>query len=291
MIATRILSGEQVIDVRVRLPRDLRRRADSLGALPLRAADGRIVSLGSIAKISIAAGQRQVTREDLAPFIPVTARLEGLDLGTGIKQVQARVAALKLPATIRVDYGGLYQQQKQSFRDLTTVFVAALLLSALLLTLLFEQWGFTLSVIGTVLLSAMAVLAGLWLTGTELDISALMGLTMVVGMITELGIFYLAELTPGAPIDADALLEAGRARLRPILMSALIAILTLLPLALGVGRGSGLQKPLATAIIAGLLVGAPLVLTVLPTMLLAFSNFRRKPAAPDGPSQPLLATT
>jgi multidrug efflux pump subunit AcrB len=140
---------------------------------------------------------------------------------------------------------------------------------------LFEQWGHTLSVIGTVLLSAMAVLAGLWLTGTELDISALMGLTMVVGMITELAIFYLAELEPGKAIDAAALLEAGKARLRPILMSALIAILTLLPLALGIGRGSGLQRPLATAIIAGLVIGAPLVLTALPALLMLFTNFTR----------------
>ena len=95
-----------------------------------------------------------------------------------------------------------------------------------------------------------------------------MGLTMVVGMVTELAIFYLAELVPGAPVDAGALLEAGRVRLRPILMSALIAILTLLPLALGLGRGSGLQRPLATAIIAGLAIGAPLVLTLLPALLL-----------------------
>jgi CzcA family heavy metal efflux pump len=275
VIATQVQAGEQVIDVRVRLPQELRRRADALSSLTLRATDGRIVSLGSIAKISIAAGQRQITREDLSPFIPVTARLDGLDLGSGIKQVQAKVAELKLPPSIRVEYGGLYQQQTQSFRDLTTVFVAALLLSALLLTLLFEKWAFTLGVIGTVLISVMAVLAGLWITGTELDISALMGLTMVVGMITELAIFYLAELDPDHPLSAQSLIAAGRARLRPILMSALIAILTLLPLALGIGRGSGLQKPLATAIIFGLAVGAPLVVTLLPMLVLVMTRRRK----------------
>ncbi len=274
-IATQVRSGEEQIDVRVRLPRDQRQHTDALAALPLKAADGRTVSLGQIAKVSIAAGQRQITREDLAPFIPVTARLEGLDLGSGIKAVQAKVAALKLPPTIRVEYGGLYQQQKQSFADLAMVFVAALLLSALLLTLLFERWTFTIAVISTVLVSACAVLAGLWLTGIELDISALMGLTMVVGMLTELAIFYLAELDPDAPVTAAALLEAGSARLRPILMSALIAILTLLPLALGIGRGAGLQKPLATAIIFGLGVGAVLILVLLPALVLAMQ--RRRP--------------
>ena len=271
-VATQVLSGEQVIDVRVRLPQDLRARASALNALQVRAADGRTVSLGQIAEIGIAAGQRQITREDLAPFIPVTARLEGKDLGTGMKEVRQAVANLHLPASIRVDYGGLYAQQKQSFADLTTVLIAALLLSTLLLTLLFERWAYTIAVIGTVLLSGTAVLFGLWLTGTELDISALMGLTMVIGMITELAIFYLAELVPGEQIDAHSLLAAGKARLRPIVMSALIAILTLLPLALGIGRGSGLQRPLATAIISGLTVGAPLVLTMLPMLVLLLNR-------------------
>ena len=278
-VATQVLSGEQVIDVRVRLPQDLRARASALNALQVRAADGRTVSLGQIAQIGIAAGQRQITREDLAPFIPVTARLEGKDLGTGMKEVQQAVASLHLPASIRVDYGGLYAQQKQSFADLTTVLIAALLLSTLLLTLLFERWAYTIAVIGTVLLSGTAVLFGLWLTGTELDISALMGLTMVIGMITELAIFYLAELVPGERIDAHSLLVAGKARLRPIVMSALIAILTLLPLALGIGRGSGLQRPLATAIISGLTVGAPLVLTMLPMLVLLLN--RRKTEAEE----------
>jgi multidrug efflux pump subunit AcrB len=189
-----------------------------------------------------------------------------------MRDVRSAVDNLHLPATIRVDYGGLYAQQKQSFSDLTTVFVAALLLSALLLTLLFERWAFTAAVIGTVLLSTTAVFLGLWLTGTELDISALMGLTMVVGMITELAIFFLAELPEGVPVTAESLLGAGRARLRPILMSALIAILTLLPLALGISRGAGLQTPLATAIIAGLVIGAPLVLCFLPMLLLVMAG-------------------
>ncbi len=272
VVATRVQSGEQVIDVRVRLPQELRRRAETLSLLTLRATDGRIVSLGSIAKTSVGSGQRQITREDLAPFIPVTARLDGLDLGSAMKQVQAKVGGLKLPPSIRVEYGGLYQQQTQSFRDLTTVFVAALLLSSLLLTLLFEKWAYTLAVIGTVLISVMAVFAGLWVTGTELDISALMGLTMVVGMITELAIFYLAEIEEDHLLSAKSLITAGRARLRPILMSALIAILTLLPLALGIGRGSGLQKPLATAIIFGLAIGAPLVLTLLPMLVLVMTR-------------------
>ena len=283
-IATHIISGEQTINVRVRAPQDLRSRAAYLASLPLRSADGRMTTVGSIAQVNILAGQRQITREDLAPFIPVTARLEGKDLGSGIRDVRSTVTSLHLPSSIRVEYGGLYPQQKQSFRDLTTVFVAALLLCALLLTLLFENWAFTLAVISTVLISTSATFFGLWLTGIELDISAMMGLTMVVGMLTELSIFYLAELQSVHDVHATSLLEAGEARLRPILMSALIAILTLLPLALGIGRGSGLQRPLATAIIFGLSLGALLILILLPILVMLFSRSlstsnRRKPQA------------
>ena len=268
-IATQIQQGEVLIDVRVQTPGDLRQRVAALGSISLRSADGRAVALRQVARVSITAGQTQLTREDLAPFVPVTARLEGRDLGSAMVDVKDTVAKLGLPASVRVSYGGIYVQQQKSFADLATVFLAAILLTALLLTYLFGRWRITFAALGTILLSAAAVLAGLWLTGTELDISALMGLTMVVGMVTELVIFYLAELNLDKPIDLAAVREAGLARLRPILMSALIAILTLAPLALGIGRGAGLQRPLATAIIFGLLVGAPLVLTFLPAALLS----------------------
>ncbi len=278
MQATQVRVGEQLVAVRVRAPADLRSRADDIGRLVLVAPDGHAVRVSQVAEVGIAAGQKQVTREDLAPFIAVTARLEGRDLGSAMTDVRRAVAALKLPASIRVDYGGLYAQQQQSFADLTLVFAAALLLAALLLTYLFERVAWTLAAVATVLLSGAAVMCGLWVTGIELDISALMGLTMVVGMVTELIIFFLAEIDRTKPVDLAVLLDAGRKRLRPILMSALIAILTLSPLALGVSRGAGLQRPLATAIIFGLVSAVPLVLLFLPAMLGAMA--RRKDVGP-----------
>ena len=126
-------------------------------------------------------------------------RMEGRDFGSGVRAVQAAVARLHLPRSIRVDYGRLYaqqQQQQQSFADLTAVFVAALLLTALLVTLLHERFVWTLAAIATVLLSAAAVLCGLWLTGIELNISALMGLTMVIGIVGELVIFFWPSCQP-----------------------------------------------------------------------------------------------
>ncbi len=274
--ATSIRAGEQLVAVRVRAPAELRRRTDQIAALILTAPDGHAVRLGSIATVSIDPGQKQLTREDLAPFIAVTARLEGRDLGSGMRDVRATVDGLHLPASVRVDYGGLYAEQQKSFADLSLVFAAAVLLTALLLTLLFERLIWTGAALITVLLSAAAVLAGLWATGIELNISALMGLTMVVGMVTELVIFFLAEIDREAPLTIAALREAGTKRLRPILMSALIAVLTLAPLALGVSRGAGLQQPLATAIIFGLVAAVPLVLLFLPAALWSLATVRRR---------------
>tara|TARA_R110000787_G_scaffold238640_1_gene344838 strand:+ start:1520 stop:4567 length:3048 start_codon:yes stop_codon:yes gene_type:complete len=270
--ATQVRIGAQLIDVRVRTPEDIRTTIDQIENLPLVAPDGSAIRLANVAAVSIDAGQSQLTREDLAPFIAVTGRLDGRDLGSAMTEIKTTVAGLKLPASIRTDYGGLYAEQQKSFADLAMVFAAAMLLSTLLLTVLFERAGWTASAMATILLTASAVIMGLWITGIELNISALLGLTMVVGMVAELIIFFLAEIDKSQPVSAAMLHEAGKKRLRPILMSALIAILTLSPLALGLSRGAGLQQPLATAIIFGLFAAVPLVLLFLPACLIALEK-------------------
>jgi len=277
--ATQVRIGAQLIDVRVRAPEDIRTSVSQIENIPLIASDGSAIRLAAVASVSIDSGQSQLTREDLAPFIAVTGRLDGRDLGSAMTEVKSTVAGLNLPAAVRVDYGGLYAEQQKSFADLAMVFAAALLLSGLLLTLLFERASWTASAIATVLLTASAVIMGLWLTGIELNISALMGLTMVVGMVAELIIFFLAEIDKSQPVSAALLHEAGKKRLRPILMSALIAILTLSPLALGLSRGAGLQQPLATAIIFGLIAAVPLVLLFLPACLIMFENRKKSELA------------
>jgi CzcA family heavy metal efflux pump len=272
--AGQIQSGEKLLDIRVWSPRDLRSRVESLQALRLRAPDGHQLPLRRVASIRIAAGQPQLQREDLAQMIAVTARLEGRDLGSAIKDVKRAVADMKLPPTLRVEYGGLYAQQQSSFRGLAAVFGAAVFLVTALLLYLYERWAIVLAILGTVALSVAAVFIGLWVTHTELDISAMMGLTMIVGMVAEIAVFYFSELTVLEGRDAAALVTAGRRRLRPILMTALIAILALMPLALGIGTGSAMQTPLAIAIISGLIGALPLVLIVMPVFYLQGSRTR-----------------
>ena len=277
-----IQEGEKVVGLRIWTPGDLRQRVEALAQLRLRAPDGHDLPLSRVASISVAQGLPQVTRENLQPFVAVTGRLEKRDLGSAMREVRRTMAAMSLPSGVRIEYGGLYAEQQKSFRDLALVFAAAVLLVSLLLLYVFENWACALSIMATVLLAAASVFVGLWLTRTELNISALMGLTMVVGIVTELAIFYFAELDlAGAPTTRE-LLDAGRARLRPILMSALIAIMALSPLALGIGEGSAMQTPLAIAIISGLIAGVPLVLLVLPALFAAFSGTR----APPGERRP-----
>ncbi|HQR88638.1 MAG TPA: efflux RND transporter permease subunit, partial [Caulobacter sp.] len=273
-----IQEGDKLVGVRVWTEGSLRDRFRTLEDLPLRAPDGHALPLKRIATLSIAPGQPPVTRESLQPLVAVTARLEGRDLGSAMREVSQTVSRLNLPAGVRVEYGGLYAEQQKSFRDLALVFLSALLLVSLLFLYLFRNWAAVGSIVATLVLAASSVFLGLWVTGTELNISAMMGLTMVIGIVAELGVFYLAELPAGQRPNSDALIAAGRARLRPILMSALIAILALAPLALGLGEGSAMQKPLAIAIITGLLAGVPLILIFTPTLLARLSKPLRERA-------------
>lgn len=163
----------------------------------------------------------------------------------------------------------MYQQQQIAFAGLTRVFAAALGAEFVLLLFLYERFWLPVVIIGCSLLSTTAVFTGLWLTGVKLNITALMGMTMIIGIGTEMAIFYVSEYVSLADIVEPrlALRQASVDRLRPITMTTLAAILTLLPLALAIGQGSGLQQPLAIAIIAGLMLQYPMVLLVMPTLI------------------------
>ncbi len=148
------------------------------------------------------------------------------------------------------------------------VFAAAVALVFLLLLFLYERFRVALSILAIPLLAASAVFIGLWATGIELNISAIMGMTMIIGIVTEVAIFYFSEYQEliGSMDHRTALVEAGKNRMRPIAMTTVAAILTLLPLAFALGQGSAMQQPLAVAIIAGLVVQLPLVLLVMPVL-------------------------
>ena len=269
-IATQLPQASKLVDVRVRIPEAFRLTTDGLAELPVRAADGHIFPLRRVATLTPVAGEPERSRENLAPMVAVTARIEGRGIGAAIADVKAVLNQPgMLSAGVRYEFGGLYQQQQIAFRSLALVFAAALVAELVLLLILYEDLALPLIIVGTALLSTTAVFTALWITGVELNITALMGMTMVVGMASEMAIFYVSEYTELKHTlpAAQALREASRNRLRPITMTTLAAILTLLPLALAIGSGAGMQQPLAIAIIAGLLLQYPMVLLAMPALI------------------------
>ena len=209
--------------------------SDALRALPIALPNGALVPLGSLAGFTVEAGQPEITRENLQQIVNVTARLTGRGLGAGIADVKAALARPgMLGPGVTYTLGGVYQQQQIAFAGLAHVFAAALLAEFVLLMLLYERFSWVLAIMGTSLLSTTAVFTGLWLTGVPLNITALMGMVMIIGIATEMAIFYVSEFThllARMPLR-EALMTASGNRLRPITMTTLAAIFTLLPLAL-----------------------------------------------------------
>jgi multidrug efflux pump subunit AcrB len=269
-IATQLPQPTKSVGVRVHLPGALQLRETALADLPIRASDGHIFPLHRVADLVPVSGQPEISRDNLQPMIAVTGRIEGRGIGAAIADVQRVLGQSGMLAPgVRYELGGLYQQQQIAFAGLARVFVAALIAEFLLLLFLYERLWLPIIIIACSLLSTTAVFTALWITGVDLNITALMGMTMIIGIGTEMAIFYVSEyIELSRKMDPrQALREASRNRLRPITMTTLAAILTLMPLALAIGQGSAIQQPLAISIIAGLLLQFPLVLLVMPVLI------------------------
>jgi CzcA family heavy metal efflux pump len=280
-VPSAVQEGIKMVGIRVWVPQDDRGTVEQVRKLPLRASDGHVLPLSRIASVDAVIGQPQITRENLKRMVAVTARIENRSLGAAAADVKDALAQSELiPKSVTVELGGLYQQQQIAMRDLTIVFVAAVALVFALLLFLYESFAIALSILAMPLLSLGAVFIGLWLTGTERNITAMMGLTMVIGIVAEIAIFYFSEyellLREGR--SAEPLIDAGVNRLRPIAMTTIAAILALLPLGLALGQGSAMLKPLAIAIISGLIVQMPLVLWVMPVLYAVLIRHRHSGA-------------
>ncbi|MET3726074.1 efflux RND transporter permease subunit [Sphingomonas trueperi] len=283
-VATTLAGATKAVDVRVRLPDALTMSETGLAQLPIRAPDGHMFSLSRVATVQSVTGQPQISRENLEPMVAVTGRIQGRGIGAAVGDVKAALDAPgMLEPGVRYELGGLYQQQQIAFAGLVKVFGAALVAEFALLLVLYRRIWLPVIIIGCSLLSTTAVFTALWVAGVDLNITALMGMTMIIGIGTEMAIFYVSEFEELAKTmpPADAAREASRNRLRPITMTTLAAILTLLPLALAIGQGSGIQQPLAIAIISGLLLQYPLVLLAMP-VLVRFGLSRRDVAGAEG---------
>jgi multidrug efflux pump subunit AcrB len=264
-----VIANDRPYTLRVRFPAANRSSLEAMSNTMIVNSNGGTATLGSLTTIEETPGQTEVLRENLQRVVNVTARLEGIDLGTGIAAVQKAVADLKLPAAIRVEYGGTYQEQQKSFRDLVVVLVLAVVLVFLVLLFEFSAYSAPFAILSSAVLSTSGVFFALLITRTEFNVSSFMGLIMVIGIVAKNGILLLDAnqkyRAQGMPAE-EAIIQAGRRRLRPIVMTALAAVAGMLPLALAIGAGSQMLQPLAIAVIGGILVSMVLSLIITPAI-------------------------
>ena len=267
--ASSVLEGDRIVDIRVKLdPREVG-RIESMKSLPLRSPDGRLVQLGQVADVVIRPGQLELRREDLRQNIAVTARLEGRDLGGAIRAIRKRLATDRSLAGGTVEFGGLYLQQQESFRNLLLVLVTAILLVYIVLVIEFRGYRAPLAILGGSVLALFGTLLGLKITGASLNIVSFLGAIIGVGIVAKNGILMLDfvehYLLAGATMR-DALTRAGARRLRPVLMTSLAAALGMLPLAYGIGAGADMLEPLAIAVMGSLAISVMLSLIATPVL-------------------------
>ena len=277
--ATSILDGVEVTDplisngrpytIRVRLGDETRQSLDTMRNTVFNSSSGHMASLGSMTVITQLPPQNEIRSENLQRLVVVTGRLEGTDLGTAVKQVQARVAAMHLPPSVRVEYGGTYEEQQKSFADLARVLLMALVLVFGVLLTEFRNFAAPTAILSSSVLSISGVVGALLITGTTFTVASFMGLIMVIGIVAKNGILLLDadERFRAEGSDArEAMLMAAQRRLRPILMTALAAVTGMLPLALALGAGSQMLQPLAIAVIGGIAISMLLSLIVTPVI-------------------------
>ncbi|HEV2492938.1 MAG TPA: efflux RND transporter permease subunit [Terriglobia bacterium] len=266
---TPVIINDRPYTLRVRFPEANRASLDAMSNTMLVSSTGSTATLGSLATLTELPGQTEIIRENLQRDVAVTGRLEGVDLGTGIAAVQQAVRKLKIPSSIRVEYGGTYKEQQRSFHDLVTVLVLALVFVFLVLLFEFGQFSAPVAILSSAVLSTSGVFFALLITGVTFNISSFMGLIMVVGIVAKNGILLLDAdqkfRRAGFPAE-EAMVQAGRRRLRPITMTALAAVAGMSPLALGIGAGSQMLQPLAIAVIGGILISMVLSLIITPAI-------------------------
>jgi multidrug efflux pump subunit AcrB len=269
--------------VRVRLPDDSRASLDAIQSTVFNSSSGHTASLGSLAEVTQLPPQNEILRENLQQMITVSGRLEGSDLGSAMKQVQATVAAMHIPSSVRVEYGGTYQEQQKSFHDLLQVLILALALVFGVLLAEFRNFSAPIAILTSSVLSISGVVGALLITRTDFNVASFMGLIMVIGIVAKNGILLLdadekfrartdlelaenANAFEGRDIPREAMLHAAQRRLRPIVMTAIAAVCGMLPLAFALGAGSQMLQPLAIAVIGGLLISVVLSLIVTPAI-------------------------
>ena len=264
-----VVVNDRAYTIRVRFPPETRISPDTIRQTMLVSGTGKTATIGSLAGLEEIPGQNEIRRDDLQRNVQVTARFEGMNLGDGMKKVQQAIADMRVPPSIRIQYGGQYEEQQKSFKDLAFVLVLAIVLVFVVLLFEFGNFAAPLAILSSALLSTCGVFVGLLVTRTTFNLSSFMGLIMVIGIVAKNGILLLDAdqkyRASGLPAE-ESMIRAGERRLRPIMMTALATVAGMLPLAFALGAGSQMLQPLAIAVIGGILASMVLSLVVTPAV-------------------------
>ena len=264
-----LIANGRPYTIRVRLAAETRSSLDAIQNTVFNSSSGKTATLGSMTEITELPPQNEIRRENLQQQVVVTGRLEGSDLGTGVAQVQKVVAAMHLPSSVSVQYGGTYQEQQKSFADLLKVLLLALLLVFGVLLTEFRNLSAPVAILTSSVLSIGGVVFGLLATHVTFNVASFMGLIMVIGIVAKNGILLLdadERFRAEGAGARQAMMLAAQRRLRPIVMTALAAVCGMLPLAFALGAGSQMLQPLAIAVIGGLTFSMALSLVVTPVV-------------------------
>ena len=297
--ATAILDGVTASDpliqngrpytIRVRLGDENRASLEAIQNTVFNSSSGHTATLGSLADIQQLPPQNEIRRENLQRLVVVTGRLEGSDLGSGMTRVRQTVAGLHLPASVRVEYGGTYEEQQKSFHDLLRVLLLALALVFGVLLTEFRNFPAPIAILTSSVLSISGVILALLVTRTTFNVASFMGLIMVIGIVAKNGILLLdadEQFRAQGATATEAMLHAAQRRLRPIVMTAIAAICGMLPLAFALGAGSQMLQPLAIAVIGGLGISMVLSLVVTPVVYFLLTRGREAASNIDFPVPP-----
>jgi CzcA family heavy metal efflux pump len=264
-----LIAGGRPYTIRVRLPDANRASLEAIENTVFNSSSGHTATLGAMATVTQLPPQNEIRRENLQQVVLVSGRLEGSDLGGAMAAVKTAVSRLQLPASVRVEYGGTYQEQQRSFADLARVLVLALALVFGVLLAEFRNFAAPVSILTSSVLSLAGVVFALLITGTNFNVASFMGLIMVIGIVAKNGILLLdadEQLRAGGMDAREAMLHAAERRRRPILMTAIATVCGMFPLALALGAGSQMLQPLAIAVIGGLTISIVLSLVVTPVV-------------------------
>jgi multidrug efflux pump subunit AcrB len=277
-VASSMLEGDRVVNIRVLDEPSSVNGVAALRELPIRTSGGAVVRLNQVADVSVEPSQVELVRDDLRQDIIVSARLEGRDLGSAMREIQDKLSQDKWLPPGTVEYGGLYQQQQESFRNLMVVLLAAILLVFTVLLIEFRSFNEPVAIVFGSVLAMFGTVAALWLTGITLNIVSFLGAIIGVGIVAKNGILmldFVQQLEAGGAELVDALVRSGHRRLRPVLMTSMAAALGMLPLAYGIGAGADMLRPLAIAVIGALCISVLLSLVATPVAYYILRSFKK----------------